>query len=79
MSQIGGSEKCDYCVDIIEQKLDFQVDTGYLCVSDSNDVPYPVVTMHQSGRKCVIVASALRAEQGPCEPIKGYIRKIREQ
>ena len=33
----------------------------------------------QSGRKCVIVASALRAEQGPCEPIKGCIREIREQ
>ena len=33
----------------------------------------------QSGRKCVIVASSMRAEQGPCEPIKGYIRKIREQ
>ena len=33
----------------------------------------------QSGRKCVIVASAMRAEQEPCEPIKGCIRKIREQ
>ena len=25
----------------------------------------------QSRRKCVIVASAMRAEQGPCQPIKG--------
>ena len=33
----------------------------------------------QSGRKCVIVASAMRAEQRPCEPIKGCIREIREQ
>ena len=33
----------------------------------------------QSGIKCVIVASAMRAEQGPCEPIKGCIREIREQ
>ena len=33
----------------------------------------------QSRRKCVIVASALRAEQGPCEPIKGCICEIREQ
>ena len=30
----------------------------------------------QSGIKCVIVASAMRAEQGPCEPIKGCIRKL---
>ena len=33
----------------------------------------------QSGIKCVIVASAMRAEHGPCEPIKGCIREIREQ
>ena len=33
----------------------------------------------QSGIKCVIVATAMRAEQGSCEPIKGCIRKIREQ
>ena len=38
----------------------------------------------QSGRKCVIVASAMRAEQGPCEPIKDCmcivcIREISEQ
>ena len=33
----------------------------------------------QSGIKCVIVASAMRAEQGPCDPIKGCIREIREQ
>ena len=33
----------------------------------------------QSGRKCVIVESVLRAKQGPCEPIKGCIREIREQ
>ena len=32
----------------------------------------------QSGIKCVIVASAIRAEQGPCEPIKGCMREIRE-
>ena len=32
----------------------------------------------QSGRKCVIVASVMRAEQGPCEPIKGCIHEIRE-
>ena len=30
----------------------------------------------QSGIKCIIVASAMRAEQGPCEPIKGCIRKL---
>ena len=35
--------------------------------------------IHQSRRKCVIVASAMRAEQGPCEPIKGCIPEIREQ
>ena len=33
----------------------------------------------QSGIKCIIVASAMRAEQGPCEPSKGCIREIREQ
>ena len=33
----------------------------------------------QSGIKCVIMASAMRAKQGPCEPIKGCIREIREQ
>ena len=38
-----------------------------------------IITLQQSGRKCVIVASAMRAEQGPCEPIKGCIREIREQ
>ena len=27
----------------------------------------------QSGIKCVIVASAMRAVQGPCEPIKGCV------
>ena len=32
----------------------------------------------QSGIKCVIMASVMRAEQGPCEPIKGCIREIRE-
>ena len=34
------------------------------------------VRFHQSGIKCVIVASAMRAEQGLCEPIKGCIRKL---
>ena len=55
-------------------------------VVDDGDVDYITVVMfrnlmimHQSGRKCVIVASAIRAEQGPCELIKGCIRKIREQ
>ena len=38
-----------------------------------------VYLLNQIGIKCVIVASAMRAEQGPCEPIKGFIRKIREQ
>ena len=34
----------------------------------------------QSKMKCVIVASsAMRAEQGHCEPSKGCIREIREQ
>ena len=33
----------------------------------------------QSRRKCVSVAVELRAEQGPREPIKDYIREIREQ
>ena len=33
----------------------------------------------QSGIKCVIVASAMTAEQGPCEPIKGCKREIGEQ
>ena len=32
---------------------------------------------YQSGRKCVIVASAMRAEQGPCEPIKGCVHENR--
>ena len=32
----------------------------------------------QSGRKCVIVASSMRAKQRPCEPIKGCISEIRE-
>ena len=31
----------------------------------------------QSRRKCVIVASALRAEQGPCEPSKGPVSQAR--
>ena len=30
-------------------------------------------------KKCVSVVAALRAEQGPWEPIKGCIREIREQ
>ena len=38
-----------------------------------------ILSYQQSGKKCVIVASAIRAKQGPCEPIKGCIRKIREQ
>ena len=38
-----------------------------------------IAIVQQSGIKCVIVASAMRAEQGPCEPIKGCIREIREQ
>ena len=38
-----------------------------------------IVTVYQSGRKCVIVASAMRAEQGPYEPIKDCKREIREQ
>ena len=37
-----------------------------------------MIDVYQSGIKCVIVASAMRAEQGPCEPIKGRISKIRE-
>ena len=45
-SQIGGREKCDFCVYNMEEKLVFPVDTCYLCVSDSNDVPNLVVTMH---------------------------------
>ena len=32
----------------------------------------------QNGIKCVIMASVMRAEQGPCEPIKGCICEIRE-
>ena len=36
-SQIGGREKCDFCVYNMEEKLVFPVDTCYLCVSDSND------------------------------------------
>ena len=32
---------------------------------------------HQSGRKCVSVAAALRAKQGPWELIKDCTRKIR--
>ena len=35
-------------------------------------------TYMQSGIKCVIMASAMRAEQGPCEPNKGCVREIRE-
>ena len=38
-----------------------------------------ILTITQSGIKCVIVASAMRAQQGSCEPIKGCIRDIREQ
>ena len=45
-TQIGGREKCDFCVYNMEEKLVFPVDTCYLCVSDSNDVPNPVVWMH---------------------------------
>ena len=45
-SQIGGREKCDFCVYNMEEKLVFLVHTCYLCVSDSNDVPNLVVTMH---------------------------------
>ena len=45
-SQIGGREKCDFFVYNMEEKLVFPVDTCYLCVSDSNDVPNLVVTMH---------------------------------
>ena len=33
--------------------------------------------MSQSGRKCFIVASAMRAEQGPCDPIKGPVSQSR--
>ena len=33
----------------------------------------------KSRRKCVSVAAALKAEQGPWEPIKECIREIREQ
>ena len=32
-----------------------------------------ILKQHQSGIWCVIEASAMRAEQGPCEPIKGCI------
>ena len=41
----------------------------------------PVFSLHwtQSGRKCVIEASAMRAKQGPSEPIKGCICEIKEQ
>ena len=35
--------------------------------------------LQQSGIKCIIVASAMRARQGPCELIKGCICEIREQ
>ena len=38
-----------------------------------------ITLLMQSGTKCVIVASAMRAEQGPCEPIKGCISEIKEQ
>ena len=37
-------------------------------------LPWHSYIDNQSGIKCVIVASAMRAEQGPCEPIKGCIR-----
>ena len=33
----------------------------------------------QRGIKFVILASTMRAEQGPCKPINGCIREIREQ
>ena len=61
-SQIGGREKCDFCVYNMEEKLVFPVDTCYLCVSDSNDVPNLVVTMHfrqENGLK--VEFGALRA------------------
>ena len=49
-------------------------------VEDNNGVDNNEEVLEvQSGRKCVSVAAALRADQGPCEPIKGCIREIREQ
>ena len=62
---------CKYCLstqDIPLQSL-FQTDF-YVHSSTCNN---------QSGIKCVIVASAMTAEQGPCEPIKGCKREIGEQ
>ena len=65
----------------IVQFVEMQRWVGDPCCAVDLFLSTPVFSLHwtQSGRKCVIVASAMRAEQGPSEPIKGCICEIREQ
>ena len=67
------SKRCDNDVSLTHAAIAIIVFFGFF----KSNAQY--VCPEQSGRKCVSVAAALRAEQGPWEPIKDCIREIGEQ
>ena len=73
------SEKSGLPTAVTSPNVEMDIIVFFLTFPIINITTITILTITQSGIKCVIVASAMRAEQGPCEPIKGCIREIREQ